>query len=144
MAVPGRLQRLRIALFGPGPAGKPEPLAPLPVAEPWEPGDMAECIVATVWGNSHGLAEGGPQRGSVFIVRTVREVTDAPDGANGTFLGFSPWPDIRFCADSFRKLAPRADEITAADRAFVDRLKARTLPSPPPRPLAARLKRILP
>lgn len=141
MAVPGRLQRIRMALFGR--RGGKAAARVADSSESWIVGDMAETVFDGPWHSPMGDLITEPVQGHVEIVRGLRLAPDRA-GAFRVWLIFARWPDRCFDARGFRKLTPRADAVTAADAAFVNQLKGRTFPSPPAPSIAARLKRILP
>lgn len=97
--------------------------------ERWQPGDQAECIVSGPWflGGVHPNA--GPQLGETRIVRRVIEGPHCITGEPTAFLGFSRYSGV-FDSSGFRKVRPRADKATAAEREFSALIRRRPAPAP--------------
>lgn len=95
--------------------GKPE-------AEPWQAGDLAECVKRGPWWRG-GVdpVEHGPSFGERDVVKGVSEGIVAT-----TMLSFARFEGIRFESSGFRKVRPQADELVAADPVFTYALLLRT------------------
>ncbi|MBN9504950.1 MAG: hypothetical protein J0I69_02895 [Altererythrobacter sp.] len=84
-------------------------------AEDWQPGDLAECVHPGPWYRTRDGREGpGPNFADRDIVRAVFI------GESGLqMLRFSRFGVRSYDALGFRKIRPQADELIAADAAFI-------------------------
>lgn len=89
----------------------------------WQPGEIAECIVAGTWVNALArTVSSGPDIGERHRVAGVKSVWHPHYGVSITLLSFSVYQGWFTCIE-FRKVVPQHDAAEAADRAFLEQLR---------------------
>lgn len=108
---------------------------PVP-AEDWQPGDLAECLHAGPWFRSGIIPNlNGPALGEIRMVKRVRIAIDPGTGLQSLFLRFSVHQNAWYVAHCFRKITPRAEEITRAEPEFIELIRRAPAPAPVPAPV---------